>query len=228
MQATNNQPGTEASQSGTEFNSVQRKAKKLPEGYMEDAQGRLVPIAMVKDIDRIRDELVKRLTAKAREVKALLQVFKDEAFMEIEQFIALSASDYDTEIGGKKGNVILMSFDGRYRVIRAVAENFVFDERLQVAKELIDQCLNEWTATSGPELKALVNDAFQVDRLGNVNAKRILSLRKFNIEDPRWIKAMSAINDSLTVAGSREYVRIYERVPESDRWEQIPLDVAGV
>lgn len=202
--------------------------KPIPEGYMEDAQGRLVPLAMVKDIDRIRDELVKKMVAKACEVKAMLQVFKVAAFEEIEQFIALSASDYDTELGGSKGNVTLMSFDGRFRVTRAVAENFVFDERLQVAKELIDQCLNDWTAQSGPELKALVNDAFQVDRMGNVNAKRILSLRKFNIGDERWLKAMKAIGDSLTVAGSREYVRIYERVQDTDRWEQIPLDVAGV
>ena len=202
--------------------------KQIPEGYMADAQGRLVPLAMVKDIDKIRDELVKKMVAKAHEVKALLSVFKTAAFDEIEQFIALSASDYDTELGGNKGNVTLMSFDGRFRVSRAVAENFVFDERLQVAKELIDQCLNEWTAQSGPELKALVNDAFQVDRMGNVNAKRILSLRKFNIDDERWKKAMAAINDSLTVAGSREYVRIYERVPGTDSWSQIPLDVAGV
>ncbi|MBU1564250.1 MAG: DUF3164 family protein [Proteobacteria bacterium] len=205
-----------------------QQIKQIPEGYMADAQGRLVPVEMVKDIDRIRDDLVKKMVDKAREVKALLQVFKTAAFEEIEQFIALSASDYDTELGGNKGNVTLMSFDGRFRVSRAVAEYFVFDERLQVAKELIDQCLNEWTALSGPELKALVNDAFQVDRMGNVNAKRILSLRKFNINDARWTKAMAAINDSLTVAGSREYVRIYERVQDSDRWEQIPLDVAGV
>jgi len=206
----------------------QHEEKRLPEGYMEDAQGRLVPIAMVKDIDRIRDELVKKMVGQAREVNAMLQVFKSAAFEEIEQFIALSASEYETEIGGNKGNVTLMSFDGRYRVSRAFAEHFVFDERLQVAKELIDKCLNDWTATSGPELKALVNDAFQVDRQGNVNTKRILSLRKFNIEDDRWKRAMAAINDSLTVAGSREYVRIYERVPTGDRWEQISLDVAGV
>ncbi|KJR98766.1 MAG: sulfate transporter [Desulfobulbaceae bacterium BRH_c16a] len=207
---------------------MEERKKQIPEGYMEDARGHLVPESMVKDIDKIRDELVKGLVAKAKDVKAMLQVFKNAAFEEIEQFIELSASEYDTSLGGNKGNVTLMSFDGRYRVMRAVAESFVFDERLQVAKDLIDQCLNEWTASSGPELKALVNDAFSVDRAGNVNAKRILSLRKFNIEDERWLRAMAAINDSLTVAGSREYVRIYERVQDTDRWEQIPLDVAGV
>lgn len=204
------------------------REKQIPEGYMEDAQGRLVPVAMVKDIDKIRDELVKKLAAKADEVKAMLQAFKKSAFEEIEQFIALSASEYGIEMGGNKGNVTLMSYDGRYRVIRAIAEGLIFDERLQVAKELIDTCLNEWTAQSGPELKALVNDAFAVDRQGKVNARRILSLRKFNIEDDRWKRAMTAISDSLTVAGSRAYVRIYERVEGTDRWEQTPLDVAGV
>lgn len=204
------------------------KTKELPEGYMEDSQGRLVPVEMIKDIDLLRDQVVRRLVVKAQEVTALLTVFKTSAFEEIEEFIALSASDYDTELGGKKGNVVLTSFDGRLRVIRAVADNFIFDERLQVAKELIDQCLNEWTEPSGPELKVLVNDVFKVDRHGNVNAKSILSLRKFNIDDERWQRAMKAIGDSLTVSGSREYVRIYERVQDRDQWRQIPLDVAGV
>jgi len=200
---------------------------KIPEGYMQDAQGRLVPTAMVKDVDKLRDELVHDLVKSSREVNAMLQVFKKTAFERIEEFVRLSASEYEVELGGNKGNVTLMSFDGKYRIVRAIAENFIFDERLQAAKQLIDQCLNEWTAQSRPELRALVNDAFQVDRQGNVNTKRILSLRKFNIEDARWKLAMAAISDSLTVAGSRTYVRIHERVPGTDKWEMIPLDMAG-
>lgn len=200
----------------------------IPEGYMQNAVGHLVPKSMIKDIDIFRDDLVCDLVQEAKTVRVVLADFKERAFSQLAEFIELSATEYDKTLGGEKGNVTLLSYDGKHKVLRAIAEHFVFDERLQIAKSLIDECLNEWTNSSGPELKVLVNDAFQVDREGNVNAKRILGLRKHNIENDRWQKAMTAINDSLTVAGSCSYIRIYERVGTTDKWKQLPLDLAGV
>ncbi len=184
----------------------------FPDGYMLDGKGRLVPEDMVKPIDKLRDELVMQVVEAAREVNAHLTAFKKEAFSIIHDFVALSAAEYDKKLGGAKGNVSLHSYDGRFKVVHAVAENFVFDERLQIAKELVDECIREWSDDSRPELKVLVNDAFQVDKEGNVDTKRILSLRKFDIQDERWLKAMEAISDSLTVKGSKAYLRIYERI----------------
>jgi hypothetical protein len=200
----------------------------IPDGYMQDAQGRLVPVSMVKEIDKLRDELVKKLVECARAQAAALAAFKASALSEIQAFVDLSASQYGRELGGTKGNVQLVSYDGRFRVDRCIADSLDFDERLQVAKELIDECLQEWSSDSRPELKLLVNDAFQVDRKGNVNTKRILSLRKFEIEDARWKQAMQAINDSLTVSGSRTYLRIYERSADGEQYRQLPLDLASV
>lgn len=200
----------------------------VPEGYMQDSKGRLVPEEMVKPVDKLRDELVHKLVYSAKGLSAHLAGFKIAAFNEIADFVELSASEYGKKIGGVKGNVCLPSYDGRYKVLQAVAEHFEFDERLQIAKDLVDECIHDWSDTAAPELRALVNDAFQVDKKGNVDTKRILSLRKFDIEDERWLKAMEAISDSLTVAGSRTYIRVYERVGETDQFQQIPLDIAGV
>ncbi len=196
--------------------------------YMTDAQGRLVPVSMVKEIDKLRDELVRKVVRRAEEASRTLRIFKEDAFSEITAFCELSAQEYDRSLGGAKGNITLVSYDGRFKVCRAIAENLAFDERLQVAKELIDECIHEWSGGSRPELLVLINDAFQVDRKGMVNSKRILSLRKFNIEDARWQKAMSAINDSLTVESSSIYLRVYEKVAGTDQWRQLPLDLSGV
>ena len=200
----------------------------IPDGYMQDPQGRLVPNTMVKEIDLMRNKLVLDIVKMSREVANMLTVFKRTAFGDIQSFVDLSAEQYQKELGGSKGNVTLLSFDGRYKVSRAISETYVFDERLQVAKSLIDECLNEWSGDSRPELKMLINDAFQVDKQGQVNVKRIMSLRKFNIEDERWRKAMEAINDSLNVLESRVYLRVHERIGDTDQWRQIPLDIAGV
>lgn len=202
--------------------------KSIPKGFMEDARGALWPVETVKEIDRARDDLVKEIVEKARAQSQALAAFKAGVFGDIEAFVQLSAEKYNAKIGGIKGNITLLSFDGRYKVQRAISENLVFDERLQVAKELIDQCIHEWSQGARAEIRALINDAFQVDKEGKVNAGRILSLRRLEIQDEKWQQAMKAISESLQVAGTKAYVRVYERVGDTDQYRPINLDVAAV
>lgn len=199
----------------------------VPDGYKLDSQGRLVPVALIREIDLMRDELVLRMFALARLQAEELAKLKGLMFSEIAAFISLSADQYGVTIGGQKGNVTLMSYDGRYKLQRAIQESLVFDERLQAAKALIDACLQRWSQGSQPEIKMLINDAFQVDKEGNINTGRVLGLRRLAITDPEWLQAMTAIGESLQVAGSRSYVRLYERVGDSDKYVPLSLDLAG-
>ena len=200
----------------------------VPEGFRKDAKGCLVPEAMIRPIDRARDELVQELAQKAKAVSASLRAFKTESFADIAAFVDLSAEQYDVKLGGKKGNLTLYSFDGTFRVQVAIAEHMVFYERLQVAKQLIDECIVEWSQDSRDEIKVLVQAAFQTDKEGKINTGRVLALRRLDIRDAKWQKAMQAIGESLQVVGSKEYVRFYERVGDSDQYEPINLDVAAV
>lgn len=198
------------------------------EGYRKNALGHLVPVDKIAPIDLARDELV---TEKAFRIKALqadLRRLKAEIMGDIEAFVALAAEKYGANIGGQKGNVTLMSFDGRYKLRRQIGENLTFDERLQAAKALIDECIREWTEGSRTELQALINDAFQVDKEGRINTARILGLRRLNIEDARWLRAMEAISDSLQVSGTTAYFRLYERQGDGERYASVPLDMAAI
>lgn len=203
-------------------------ATKIPDGFREDAQGRLVPESTIRPIDLQRDELVREIVAGARHVSEALADFKGRAFGDIEAFVQMSAEEYGVTIGGNKGNIQLVSFDGRYKVLRAKADEIQFDERLQAAKALIDQCLDEWSEGARPELKTMIHAAFEVDKAGNINTGRILSLRRYQIEDERWKSAMKAIGEAVQVVGSRAYLRVYERVPGTDKYVSIPLDISGV
>ncbi len=198
----------------------------IPAGYMVDPQGRLVPVETVEPIDLERNDLVIELVLKARELRQAMLKFKVESMADIAALVELSAEQYDIKMGGKKGNISLMSYDGKYKVQRSNSDHLVFDERLQVAKELIDQCIHRWAEGSGTEIRALVEHAFEVDREGKVNTARILTLRKIKIDDEQWIKAMEAIADSIQVAGSKTYLRLYERVGNTDKFEPISLDLA--
>ena len=48
------------------------------------------------------------------------------------------------------------------------------------------------------------------------------------ISDQKWIKAMEALKDSISVASSKSYMRLYQRVGNEDKYEQISLDVASI
>ena len=199
----------------------------IPEGYMRDAQDRLVPVGLVKDVDKTRDQLVREIADKALALQAAMKAFRADAMGDMAAFVQLSAEQYGAKLGGNKGNLSLTSYDGRFKVLRAVAETLVFDERLQAAKSLIDECITEWTEGSRDEIRALINDAFQVDQEGRINTGRVLSLRRLKINDERWCRAMKAVSDSLQVAGSKAYVRVYER-REDGKYEAIPLDMAAL
>jgi hypothetical protein len=204
-----------------------RKTVALSE-YMEDGMGRLVHIDQVREIDKLRDELVRSLVAKAVELQQKMIDFKALAMDEIEAFVDQSAREYGVQMGGKKGNLSLYSFDMNYLIKIQISEYLVFDERLQVAKQMIDDCFTNWTSDSRSEIKTIINDAFSVNQEGKINTRRILALRRLDISDPLWQNAMKAISESLQVAGSKSYMRIYKRIEQTKAWQVISLDLAAL
>lgn len=199
----------------------------IPAGHWQDAKGRLVPEGQIKPIDRARDDLVRDLFAKAEQMNQMLAQFKRQVFADIAAFIELSGEQYGVDLGGKKGNVSLLTFDGSLRVQRAIADRISFDEGLLAAKALIDECLREWTKDARAEIATLVNKAFEVDQAGNIRVGSVLSLRRYNISDPRWMRAMDAIGDAVQVEGTSSYVRFHKR-DENGAYQAVSLDIAGV
>jgi len=199
----------------------------VPAGYRKNALGHLVPIESIKEEDLLRDEFVTAAVVEARKVASVVAEFKVKLAGDMEALLDLAAEKYGAKMGGERGNVTLTSFDGRYQILRAVADRLDFDERLQVAKSLIDECLREWTRDSRAEIRALIDSAFQVDKKGRINSKRILALRSLKIEHQTWKRAMEAISDAVQVTGSRTYFRLYER-DDRGEYRQIPLDFSGI
>jgi hypothetical protein len=195
--------------------------------FMTDSQGRQVPADMVSAIDKLRDQTVLQIADEALKMKQILMDFKQRIRDDIYTFVDISASQYGKSWGGKKGNITLSSYDGRYRLVVSINDLIVFDERLQVARELIGDCIEKWSEGSRNEIRLLVQDAFQVDKAGKINTARVLGLRRLEITDPDWKKAMSAISDSIQVSGSKQYLRFYERNDQGE-YVQIPLDVAAL
>lgn len=201
------------------------KNTQTPAGYMKDRKGRLVPEHLVEPHDLEMDAFVKLLVNQARTTQELLRKFKADSFAECYAFLELLGEKYDRKLGGEKGNVTFSSYDGSIQVQISVQNSLVFGPELQVAKELIDQCLSDWSEGANDNLKVVVNDAFDVDKEGNLNTGRILSLRRIAIDDPRWLNAMKAIGDSMLVASTKPYIRFKER-DGNGKMANISLDIA--
>lgn len=195
--------------------------------YRQNAKGHLVPIANIREIDLLRDELVLEIVARAQACADNLRAFKRWALDDIAAFVQLSADRYDVKLGGRKGNIMLNSFDGNYRILLAVQDTLSFDEGLQAAKQLIDECIEEWTEGSRSEVRALINAAFDTDKEGNISTTRVLGLRRLQINDAKWQKAMDALSDSLQVLTSKSYVRVYRRT-DNNEYQLLNLDIAKV
>lgn len=199
----------------------------VPLGFKQDAKGRLIPESQIKAIDIERSDLVACLILQAKQQQQSLRAFKSLVFGDIAAFVQLSAEQYEVSMGGSKGNLTLFSFDGKYKVVRQCQDSIRFDERLQAAKALIDECIQSWSVDSNDNLKALINDAFQVDKEGQISTGRVLGLRRLNISDEKWQQAMQAISDSIIVVDSKNYVRFYER-DEDGKYQPISLDFANI
>lgn len=205
-------------------------AKKIVDGkeFLEDGNGGLIPVSAIKPIDLKRHEAVTSIMADTFKERDRLIEFKKSIWLRVQDFLAESAKDSGArKFGGAKGNVTLSSFDGKYKVMVAVNDTIQFNEKLQVAKQLIDKCVASWSEGVNENLRAIVDNAFNVGKSGLVSTSRVLGLRRLNIKDPTWKKAMDAITESMQVASSKTYMRFYERQSDGS-YKQIPLDVANL
>nr|VFK16225.1 MAG: Protein of unknown function (DUF3164) [Candidatus Kentron sp. LFY] len=199
-----------------------------PNDYLENHLGHLIPKDAIPPIDLLRDDTVKDIIAKARAMNEMIKTFKEEIFREVYDFVELSLSQYGVKWGGVRGNITLRSFRGDCMVKLTIAERIAFDERIQAAKTLIDECIHNWTEESRSEVKVMMKDAFNTDKEGTISVHRVLSLRKYDFDDPKWHTAMRAIIDSILSVGTKEYMHFYQRVEGNEKPQPIPINLANV
>ncbi len=194
--------------------------------YMKDAKGRLQPLETVRPQDQLQDDLVRKIISHADDLSGQVSRFKGHSFEDVNSFLNLLAQEYEETRGGQKGNMTFVSFDGTEKVTIQIADHFDYGPELQIAKGLVDECLTEWSSEARPELRAIVERAFNTDKEGKINRAELLSLKKLEIDDDRWQRAMQAIKDAERAVGSKAYMRFYRRKDGQSEWESITIDMA--
>lgn len=198
--------------------------KQTKERMLVDGRGREIP-AKVIDRDIIkRDAVVRKVVERAIRMHEKLEAEKHRITQELEDYLSELAKANNLEW---KGNAILFSFDESQKVEVRYKENIRFGVELQLAKQKIDECLKEWTSDSNVNLRAIINEAFQVDKKGEIAKYRILALRRYNIKDPTWKEAMELIDKAIQVTSTKQYVAFYQKDKDKS-YEQIILNFSAI
>lgn len=198
----------------------------IPEGCMRNALGHFVPMAQVREHDKLRDGVARELASQAVAISESLAAFKKKALADIDDLIAISLERYNVKLGGKKGNVSITTYDGEFKIEKALADRLTFTDEIIAAKELIYACTRKWSQGANDHLMRLVDRAF-IGRNGQIRTNDVLGLLRLEIDDPEWKTAMVALKDALQVNGKAVYIRVYQRVGD-ERYEPINLSLAGV
>lgn len=188
--------------------------------------GETVPPKFVKTLDKRRDRMVEQIVRESRKVNGALTRLRRYMESQIGDYLAWLEKEENVSLN-KGGNYLFTSFSGDLQVEVKVAQFLDFDERLQVAKTLVDQCIDEWSEGANDKIKVIVQEAFSTNK-GRLDTKRVLGLRRYQIKDARWQHAMTLIGESVVVSRSKSYIRVRERVGADEAWQAIALDLAQI
>ena len=205
-------------------------AKKDEKGNWLDPRGNTVPQKFIPIIDRKRDKAVEDVHGAIDKLESFMLKTKEMCLALIEAYQDWLDKECNTKREGK-GNLQLTNFSGDKRVEIRINDMVEFDERLGLAKTKIDECIVRWSDGSRDEIAAIVRQAFNLDKKGNVNRQMILRLLGLEIKDATWVEAMDLIRKSIQVTGSRQYIQMSRKVKSetgAEQWETINLNFSAM
>ncbi|HMQ79188.1 MAG TPA: DUF3164 family protein [Ignavibacteria bacterium] len=198
------------------------------QGNWINRNGRPIPEANVDPIAKRRDDAVSRMVTKALKLEAEMRKVKEEILAEVMAYIGHLQQANSIKKQATKGNYTLSDYANLQQVQVSMNNIIEFDERLNLAKTLIDKCLIKWTKRGNQNVRAIINDAFDVDKKGNVNKMRIFGLMALQINDKDWKQAMELIRASMQVSDTRQYLNIRTRKNNFDKWDFINLNFSSL
>ena len=174
--------------------------------YWIDGQGLKVPLKHVSIEAQKRDKFVEEMTDSAQRLQTLIIAYKADMQKRLAEYLEEVAENYGEDWAG---NAKIRNFSQDKQVELKQALRLTFDETLSVAKAKVDKCIARWAKGSSSEIVALVNQAFAVDRKGQVDVKAMLKLTDLAIEDPTWVEAMEIVKKSITVESTKQYMNFH-------------------
>lgn len=211
----------------------QQRTEAVAITFLLDAKGRQCPLDIIGAVDLARHDLTGQHIKKALELSALIEAFKQEVFSDIEAFVEISNNEHGAKIGISekdkkpwKGNIQLINYSSTQKINLRIQDRIAFTEKLNCAMQKLKGLIKDHSSDVDEVIKVLINETFEVDKTGYIDAKKVLELRRYKIKNPIWKSAMEDIADSIQVVGSKSYLQFWYRETPEAEWVSIPLDIA--
>lgn len=190
--------------------------------------GKYIPKRNIEDKAIRRDAMVEDVISRMDDLSARMSKEKLLIFNKAIKYVDYLKRKYKVEDKSVDGNLVLSNYANTAKVELKLNKMIVFDEGLNVAKTKIDQLLIKWSKKSNVNLRAIINEAFNVDKKGQVNRYMILGLLNLKINNKDWNDAMELIRKSMQVDGTRQYITLKKRQDKDSKWQSINLNFSSL
>ena len=203
----------------------ERQNETVPAGHVRNAKGWLMPVASVKQKDLLEDALVERCHLMMAAVAEGCRMMRLGTHSECDALIGMIVADAGGDGSTQVGKVTLQNLAATRRITIDRRDTMAFGAEVAAARDKVMSCVRKWSDGANPHLVALANAAFQANGNGELSVSKVASLWRIECDDPEWKDAMTALKDSLRVAGQTTYVRMHERQDPDGKWELIEAKV---
>jgi hypothetical protein len=205
-----------------------KTAGKTAEKALTDAQGQQVPLRYIKAYDRERNRMVTAIAADWEKMRERLEALYQATEERLQRLEDMARDGRQERRMGVRGNFQVSSFDGLITVSRSARYELRFDERLQVAREIIEGIIAEKAQNVDPDLAELLRGAFRPSSDGLLSQSRVMSLFRLKIQHPRWQEAMNLIRESIESRRGKNLLAVRRKPHREAEFESILLDIAAV
>lgn len=200
----------------------------VPPGYLMRANGDLVRQDNVTPLEAEEDKLVKMLFPRAQALHDQIGRFKHDAMTAVEEMVERCVKEHGIKRFEKiKGNLQFTSFDGNYKIQRAIDDKIEYDSSIEVARQKFDMYVDVLKQQSGDDAALFIEEAFSLKN-NRWTVSKLVELCNKRIDHPLYKQAVIALRQALFVSGSKAYLRFYIRNEKDDSWMPLPLQFSSV
>jgi transcriptional regulator of acetoin/glycerol metabolism len=192
---------------------------------IKDSKGRLCNVSMFSDVQLARDRLIKQEITEAKRRAVEQGEYHHALIASISEFFRVSAEEHSAKGLGDEDGVSMISIDGLQRIKLVKAKSATANEKLMIAKTLLEKLVEERGANIEPFFKTLALSAFETSSTGQMRLDKVMELKNLRCDYPEWLEIKAALDKAIEYVFKKRYVVFYERESIKDSWVQIPLNL---
>lgn len=203
--------------------------QKSKDQFWTDEAGTAIPYNRTTPVERLMERSSAKILKEALAVNKKLVAFREtiEALSE-EAFDAFMAANKTER--KHKGNFTWYNFDRSIKIEVAISEPIQFDDlTIKAAKEKFDLFIEENVSSKNDFVKPMILEAFQTQRSGSLDTKRVLGLARHErkVNNEMFSDAVQLIQQAIRRPKSKTYYRVWVK-DASGQYNNIELNLSSL